>query len=558
MRRTSLLIIALILTINCLPQSLLSQTKANTQNSLANSTPKIQHHAQLQQIAVAKADIPIEPTLHPMSQPISIGSKTREALIKERHTPYIDLQAQASLPPISKGAPGNEVIITSDFNSQGNTGGAVLAFRDTNGDGIADQQTTFSNNAVDTNDAITKIVPSQLVAGRYFAITENSELIQLDDTDKDYVADSVIAYGDFKSSTGLGIGITTGILDDGTEAVYLMKIEPGPDGFFYTADDNVQISVFLDRNRDNNHQIDSMARFFTSSPGFTSLGGFAIGVETSLIFNLGRYDNAGRVSGGALYSYYDYDGDGIPDDFANNGNQGIFAEGTDRDVRPALATDMAAVGTDYYVTAPLTAFGQATGDDIAIYSDFNASQIADTNSFIFGNLPGLANFSSELGGLAVSLDGTRVAAVRNQVFQGDPQGSQLLTFIDRDFNQQADQAGRELFNNRRDGIGGVAFGNTDLLGPQPVIVLPVLRNSRKFTLDALGARIDNGAQLIIDGREAFPLRFNGTGTKAIVTANTLSSPNRFTINQVLTSGTHILTIKNSTGQKSLPVAISIR
>ena len=180
------------------------------------------------------------------------------------------------------------------------------------------------------------------------------------------------------------------------------------------------------------------------------------------------------------------------------------------------------------------------------------------NSFIFGNLPGLAGFSSDLGGLAVSLDGTRVAAVRNQVFQGDPQGSQLLTFTDRDFNQQADQAAQELFNNRRNGIGGVAFGNADLLGPQPVIVFPLLRNSRKFTLDALGARIDNGAQLIIDGREAFPLRFNATGTKAIVTAASVSNPSRFTINQVLTSGTHTLVIKNFTGQKSLPVAISIR
>src|SRR5439155_21879636 len=134
------------------------------------------------------------------------------------------------------------------FRSQGSSGGSIIALRDSNGDGVADQQTVMATDAVEVGDAITKIVPSQLFPGRYFAITENSEMIQIDDVDGDYVADDVTAFGDFKSSTGLGIGITTAILDDGTEAIYLLKIEPGGDRLFYTADDSAFMLVFLDRN----------------------------------------------------------------------------------------------------------------------------------------------------------------------------------------------------------------------------------------------------------------------------------------------------------------------
>ncbi|MEW6729798.1 MAG: hypothetical protein AB1489_00540 [Acidobacteriota bacterium] len=499
----------------------------------------------------AGSAVAVKPTMHSLDQPILIGPKIREELIESRRSGSILAQSiQPQLPPVPKDVPGREVVITTDFQSQGNSGGAVIALRDSNNNGQADQETVMADQVVEQGDGITKIVASQLFFGRYFAITENAELIQIDDINKDYIADDVVAYGDFRSSIGLGIGIATAVIDDGSEAIYLLRIEPGPDRFFYTADDTASMAAYLDRNR--NGEIDTISQFLTTRNGFTSLGGFAVGVETSLLFNLGQYDNAGRVTGGAIYSYYDFDGNGVPENFSTN-NSGIFADVRSGDRRPAVATDIVQVGTDFYVSAPLAALGLASGDDIAIYSDINASQVADSSPLIFAPLPSLSGFSSDLGGLAVSLDGTRVATARNLVSRGNVQDSNLLILADENFNLRADGPARELFDNGVRGIGGVCFSNVELLGPQPIIVFPRLKSVGKFVLDAIGARIEPGATLIVDNKESFSMRLNNTGTKWLITPSTRSTPSGLSITQAVGVGTHTLVIKNQSGQLSLPV-----
>jgi hypothetical protein len=550
MKRMLLMIFALIIVIGSL--TALAQVEKREP-----ATGRMKMRSGLPQIAARegkKVDpSPVEPAGKPLAEPIYIGPKSKDELVKGmrgRFSASLSPQIDAALVAIPKDAPANQVVITTDFRAQGSSGGSIIALRDSNGDGLADQQTIMATNPVESGDAITKIVPSQLFFGRYFAITEESELIQIDDTDGDYIAEDVTAFEDFQSSTGLGIGISTGVLDDGTEAIYLMKIEPGGDRLFYTADDSVQMIVFLDRNK--NGEVDTTSRFFSSRTGFTSLGAFSVGVETALIFNLGQYDNSGRVTRGALYSYYDTDGNGVPDDFSSN-NNGIFVEGAGSDLRPAVATDIVQVGTDYYVTAPLTALGLARNDDIAIYSDFNASQVADGAPFIFGTVSGLGGFSSDLGGLAVSLDGKRVAMARNLVVNGDVQNSSLLFMDDLNFDGRADRLSSELFNNGNSGLGGVCFSNVELLGPQPIIIFPRLKSKGKFVLDAIGARIDSNALLIVDGREQFSFKLNGSGTSWIVTANTRSRPGNLSVTQALGSGTHTLLIKNGTGQESLPI-----
>jgi hypothetical protein len=520
-------------------------------------TSRVKKRVGLPRIA-AKQGASVEPTPvlpkgKPLAEPINVGPKTRDELVKASRSRLplsIAPQAESILASIPKDAPANQVVITTDFQAQGSSGGSVIALRDSNNDGIADQQTVMADSAVETGDAITKIVPSQLFFGRYFAITEDSEMIQIDDTNGDYIAEDVTAFGDFISDTGLGIGITTGILDDGTEAIYLLRVDPGSDRIFYTADDNASMIVYLDRN--SNGEVDTFSRFFTSRNGFTSLGGFSVGVETSILFNLGQYDNSGRVTMGAIYSYYDNDGNGVPDNFSA-GNGGIFAQGAGSDLRPAVATDIVQVGTDFYVTAPLFALNIANSDNIAVYSDLNASQVADSSPFIFSTFTGLSGFSSDLGGLAVSLDGKRLAITRNLVSGGQVQSSRLLLFDDLNFDGRADRQPGELFNNGNRGLGGACFSNVELLGPQPIVIFPRLKRTGKFVLNAIGARIDSTAVLIVDGKEQFSMKLNNSGTSWIISAATRSRPGNLSISQALGSGSHRIVIKNSSGQESLPL-----
>lgn len=525
-------------------------TLISNQGAAADSANKRLKRAQAPLTQLTTSSNPKMPALRALSTPIEVGVKSRAELIEERRARIGAMAIAPTLVPVPKGTPGKQVLITTDFQARGSQGGAVIAVRDSNNDGIADQQTVMTDNAVDPGDAITKIVASQRFFGRYFAITENSELIQIDDVDEDYLADDVISFGDIRSLSGIGVGIATGILDDGTEAVYLMRTDAGNDQLFFTTDDTLSLFVYLDRNRDN--ELDAFARFFTSRQGFSSLGGFAVGVETSVLFQMAQFDNSGRVLTGAILSYYDFDGNGVPENFSTN-NGGIFAEGTTRDRRPAIATDIVQSGTDFYVTAPLAALRLANNDDIVIYSDLNATQIADGDPILFAVLPGLDSFSTNLGGLAVALDGTRVAVTRNSIAQGQVQGSRVLLFKDDNLNFAADGPGAPLFDNGRNGIGGACFSNVDLLGPQPIIIDPRLKRTGKFVLGAIGSRFDTGAQLIVDGREQFSMRLNSSGTQWIISASALSRPGGFTIRQLLASGDHILIVRNTTGQESLPV-----
>lgn len=488
---------------------------------------------------------------------IFVGTKTRTDLMKTRSSTGLSLQTQAAnLPPISAAAPASQIIITSDFRATSNSGGAMIALRDSNGDGNADQSSILASNVVFPGDAITKIAASQVLFGRYYALTEDNELIQVDDVDKDYQADRVVALDDFVSERSLGIGITTTLLSDGSEAVYILSIEPGPDDLFFTNDDSAAIFGFFDTN--NNGEIDSVGQVLRTISGFSSFGGLSTGVENSLLFSLAKFDSGGRVIDGAIYSYVDINGDEIPDDFASNGNNGIFTAITSSDPRPGLATDIAAAGTSFYVVAPLKALGvTSNNDDIVIYRDLNASQTADSQFTTFITLSGLNGFSSDLNGLAVSPDGTQVAIARNEVLQGDVQSSQLFLMYDGDFNQRADNNGALFFDNGFNGIAGICFGNADLVAPQPIVIFPRLRNTGKFSLNAVGAHIQPGAMLVVDSKEKFTLKLNKDGTRASVVATAKSSPGNLTIKQVLTKGNHKIEVRNTDSIRSLPATITI-
>lgn len=530
------------------------QAYQDTNTTAMTISSQVETHSPLKKLEIKKNFQPQQ--INKLNYPIHIGTKTRAEWVEEHHKALSTQQnyISDSLPPISTGVPSNQVIITSDYRSQSSTGGAIIALHTATGQGFADQETVMATNVVTPYDAITKIVASKLVAGRYYALTEQSQLIQIDDTNGDYVADRLIAYNDVVSISGLGIGLCTAVLDNGTEAVYVMTVEPGFDNFLYTSDDFMYISAFLDTN--GNNQLDTVSTFFQSNLSLTSMGGFTSGVENSLLFNICQFDSSGNLIAGAIFSYYDSNRNGIPESFTNN-NDGVFVDSTNADMRPAIASDIVQSGTNYYVTAPLTALGLDTQDDIAIYSDINARQIADSSPLIFSKIPGITNFSSDLGGLAVSSDGTRVAITRNQLTNGKISGSSILMLTDNNLTLHTSQPPSTLMDNGISGLAGTCFSNADLLSPQPILAAPKFKSNGKFYFDAIGAHVQTGAKLVVDKGQKFALRLIGDGTKWVVTTKTLSN-NGLTIAQVLTPGQHTILVRNPDGQQSLPVNITVK
>jgi hypothetical protein len=96
----------------------------------------------------------------------------------------------------------------------------------------------------------------------------------------------------------------------------------------------------------------------------------------------------------------------------------------------------------------------------------------------------------------------------------------------------------------------------DPASPPPSILSPVLRNGVKITMLAAGSNIAEGARLVVDGVEAFPLARSASGGKWVVGKRAVSAPGARTVQQIWSDGQpHAIRAVNPDGEASAPVAI---
>jgi hypothetical protein len=96
----------------------------------------------------------------------------------------------------------------------------------------------------------------------------------------------------------------------------------------------------------------------------------------------------------------------------------------------------------------------------------------------------------------------------------------------------------------------------DTPGPKPVIINPALKKGNKIVTTVTGSNIVEGAVLVVDTLETFPLTRSASGTKWTVGKRAVSLPGSRTIQQIWSDGRpHQIVVVNPDGEPSEPAIL---
>jgi hypothetical protein len=93
-------------------------------------------------------------------------------------------------------------------------------------------------------------------------------------------------------------------------------------------------------------------------------------------------------------------------------------------------------------------------------------------------------------------------------------------------------------------------------GPAPSILSAALKNRAKITMLAANSNILDGARLVVDGTEAFPLARSASGKKWVVGKRAVSIVSGLTVQRIWADGnSHTIAVVNPGGESSQPVSL---